>query len=40
MDGFDGGGAKDRVGTLQWDGSGKLILERIYQRRGSHLTCR
>lgn len=26
MDGFDTGTAKDRVGTLQWDGAGKLIL--------------
>lgn len=26
MDGFDTGTPKDRVGTLQWDGNGKLIL--------------
>jgi hypothetical protein len=35
MDGFDRGGAKDRVGTLQWDGSGKLILNEFSNAAGS-----
>ena len=35
MDGFDTGGAKDRVGTLQWDGSGKLILNE-FTNAGGH----
>ena len=35
MDGFDVGGAKDRVGTLQWDGSGKLILNEFANAAGS-----
>jgi hypothetical protein len=35
MDGFDGGGAKDRVGTLQWDGSGKLILNEVTNAAGT-----
>jgi hypothetical protein len=35
MDGFDLGGAKDRVGTLQWDGSGKLILNEFSSAAGS-----
>lgn len=34
MDGFDGAGAKDRVGTLQWDGSGKLILNEFTNAAG------
>jgi hypothetical protein len=34
MDGFDLGGAKDRVGTLQWDGSGKLILNEFSNAAG------
>jgi hypothetical protein len=34
MDGFDAGGAKDRVGTLQWDGSGKLILNEFTNAAG------
>ncbi len=34
MDGFDSGGAKDRVGTLQWDGSGKLILNEFTNAAG------
>ena len=34
MDGFDGGGAKDRVGTLQWDGSGKLVLNEFTNAAG------
>ena len=34
MDGFDGGGAKDRVGTLQWDGSGKLTLNEFTNANG------
>jgi hypothetical protein len=34
MDGFDAGGAKDRVGTLQWDGSGKLILNEFSNANG------
>ena len=29
MNGFDSGFAKDRVGTLQWDGSGKLVLNEL-----------
>lgn len=35
MNGFDGGGAKDRVGTLQWDGSGKLILNEFTNSAGT-----
>jgi hypothetical protein len=35
MDGFDGGGAKDRVGTLRWDGSGKLILNEFTNAAGT-----
>ena len=35
MDGFDRGGAKDRVGTLQWDGSGKLILNEFTNVAGT-----
>jgi hypothetical protein len=35
MDGFDSGGAKDRVGTLQWDGSGKLILNEVTNAAGT-----
>ena len=35
MDGFDAGGAKDRVGTLQWDGSGKLILNEFTNADGA-----
>jgi len=34
MDGFDGGGAKDRVGTLQWDGSGNLVLNEFTNANG------
>jgi len=34
MDGFDAGGAKDRVGTLQWDGSGKLVLNEFTNANG------
>jgi hypothetical protein len=34
MDGFDGGGAKDRVGTLQWDGSGGLTLNEFTNAGG------
>jgi len=34
MDGFDSAGAKDRVGTLQWDGSGKLILNEFTNAAG------
>jgi hypothetical protein len=34
MDGFDASGAKDRVGTLQWDGSGKLILNEFTNAAG------
>ncbi|MGH9544194.1 MAG: hypothetical protein ACRD23_03160 [Terriglobales bacterium] len=34
MDGFDAGGAKDRVGTLQWDGSGKLTLNEFTNAAG------
>ena len=34
MDGFDAGGAKDRVGTLRWDGSGKLILNEFTNAAG------
>ncbi len=34
MNGFDGGGAKDRVGTLQWDGSGKLVLNEFTNAAG------
>jgi major membrane immunogen (membrane-anchored lipoprotein) len=34
MDGFDAGGAKDRVGTLQWDGSGNLILNEFTNANG------
>jgi hypothetical protein len=35
MNGFDAGGAKDRVGTLQWDGSGKLILNEFTNAAGA-----
>jgi hypothetical protein len=35
MNGFDVGGAKDRVGTLQWNGSGKLILNEFSNAAGS-----
>ena len=35
MDGFDQGGAKDRVGTLQWDGSGKLTLNEFSNAAGT-----
>ncbi len=36
MDGFDvGQAAKDRVGTLQWDGSGKLILNEFTNTGGN-----
>jgi hypothetical protein len=34
MGGFDAGGAKDRVGTLQWDGSGKLVLNEFTNANG------
>ncbi len=34
MDGFDSGGAKDRVGTLQWDGGGKLVLNEFSNANG------
>jgi hypothetical protein len=34
MDGFDAGGAKDRVGTLQWDGSGNLTLNEFTNANG------
>ena len=34
MDGFDPGGAKDRVGTLRWDGSGKLTLNEFTNAAG------
>ncbi len=34
MNGFDAGGAKDRVGTLQWDGSGKLVLNEFTNANG------
>jgi hypothetical protein len=34
MNGFDAGGAKDRVGTLQWDGSGKLVLNEFTNSSG------
>ena len=34
MDGFDAGGAKDRVGTLHWDGSGKLTLNEFTNAAG------
>jgi hypothetical protein len=40
MDGFDvGQTAKDRVGTLQWDGSGKLILNEFTNTAGSPSTA-
>jgi hypothetical protein len=35
MDGFDNGIAKDRVGTLQWDGNGKLTLNEFTNAGGS-----
>ena len=35
MDGFDAGGAKDRVGTLQWDGSGGLVLNEFTNAAGA-----
>lgn len=35
MNGFDGGFAKDRVGTLQWDGSGKLVLNEFTNANGT-----
>jgi len=34
MNGFDAGGAKDRVGTLQWDGSGGLVLNEFTNAAG------
>jgi hypothetical protein len=34
MNGFDVGGAKDRVGTLQWDGSGNLTLNEFTNAAG------
>jgi len=34
MNGFDAGGAKDRIGTLQWDGSGKLVLNEFTNAAG------
>jgi len=34
MNGFDTGGAKDRVGTLLWDGSGKLTLNEFTNAAG------
>ncbi len=34
MDGFDSGGDKERVGTLQWDGSGKLVLNEFSNAAG------
>ncbi len=34
MNGFDAGGAKDRIGTLQWDGSGKLVLNEFTNANG------
>jgi hypothetical protein len=34
MNGFDAGAAKDRVGTLQWDGSGKLTLNEFTNAAG------
>lgn len=39
MEGFDTGGAKDRVGTLQWDGSGKLILNEFTNAAGTPNTA-
>jgi hypothetical protein len=39
MDGFDTGGAKDRVGTLQWDGSGKLTLNEFTNAAGTPNTA-
>jgi hypothetical protein len=39
MNGFDSGGAKDRVGTLQWDGSGKLILNEFTNAAGTPNTA-
>ena len=35
MNGFDSGFAKDRVGTLQWDGSGKLVLNEFTNANGT-----
>ena len=35
MNGFDLQGAKDRVGTLQWDGSGKLTLNEFTNANGA-----
>ena len=35
MDGFDNGTPTDRVGTLQWDGSGKLILNEFTNVAGN-----
>lgn len=35
MDGFDNGIAKDRVGTLRWDGKGKLTLNEFTNAGGS-----
>ena len=41
MDGFDvQSTAKDRVGTLQWDGKGKLILNEFTNADGSPKHCR
>ena len=34
MDGVDTGGLKDRVGTLLWDGSGKLTLNEVSNAAG------
>jgi len=35
MDGFDATSLLDRVGTVQWDGSGKLHLAQIVNRHGN-----
>jgi hypothetical protein len=35
MTGFDGGGLKDRVGTLQWDGGGGLVLNEFTNSNGT-----
>jgi hypothetical protein len=39
MNGFDSGGAKDRVGTLQWDGTSKLILNEFTNAAGTPNTA-
>ena len=39
MDGFDTGGAKDRVGTLQWDGSKNLTLNEFSNAAGTPNTA-